>query len=78
MRSCKCVLVKTANMPLTAPHRPSPRLQVELPERRSDKTFSKEEAERAWRSTPEVAWIHGPCSKGTWLAVPSPCGHSPL
>ena len=57
--------------PLTAPRRPSPPLQVELPGKRGDKPFSKEEAERAWRSTLQGAvahlWPTGRAHKGPVL-----------
>lgn len=64
--------------PLTAPRRPSPPLQVELPEKRGDKPFSKEEAERAWRSTLQGAVAHGSCAQGPCLAARSPCARPPL
>ena len=56
---------------LIGSHRPSPPLQVELPDKRDGKTFSKEEAERAWRSTLDVALIHGSCSKGPGSQCPA-------
>ena len=56
---------------LIGSHRPSHPLQVELPDKRDGKTFSKEEAERAWRSTLVVAWIHGSCTKGPGSQCPA-------